>query len=116
MNFERGQDPKHTLSIGKRAQIDKWFEKWASEAEYTIGENLHIIVYGSLSFFSYLNKNLVVYLPDNLSVESNLYIRLSNITSLPENLRVEGWLDLRQTNITSLPDSLKVKGMIYKDF
>ena len=112
MNFERGQDPKHTLNIGQRTLIDKWFKEWAPEAEYTVDENLNIKLRASLYFY----RQPISHLQDNLSVGGILDIRHTLITSLPENLSVEKWLNIRDTEIDSLPDSLKVKGYIYKDF
>jgi hypothetical protein len=52
LNFERGVDPKHSMGIGKKALIKKWFEKWAPDADYEIGPNLSISVGGYL-YLSY---------------------------------------------------------------
>ena len=113
MNFERGQDPRHTLKIGQRALIDEWFERWATMSKYTVNENLNIKVFDNLYFISYK----VTFLPNNLSVEGNLNLcNNTQLTSLPDNLTVRGWLDINGTSISSLPDSLKVGGKIYKDF
>ena len=38
LNFERGQDPKYSIGIGKKALIDKWFEKWARSEERRVGK------------------------------------------------------------------------------
>ena len=92
MNFERGQDPKHTLKIGKRAQIDEWFEEWAPDIRYTVDENLHI------------------------SVRENLYLVESEVSYIPDNLTIQGALYIRDTKITSLPDSLDVGFSAMKDF
>ena len=93
MNFERGQDPKESMGIGKRALIKKWFDDLEiSPDNYTIDDNLNI-------FF-----------------EWDLYLANIPITSLPDNLSVGGSLYLANTKITSLPDNLSVRGEIYKDF
>lgn len=111
-NFERGQDPKHTICIGKRAQIDKWFKEWAPDADYSVDKDLHISVEEGLYF-----RNIrITSLPDNLSVEGYLNLENTQITSLPDNLSVKWSLYLRNTKITSLPDSLSVGGDIYKNF
>ena len=89
LNFERGLDPKHSMKIGKRGLIIKWFSDLGiDESRYEI-------------------------LPD-LSIKVNGNLDLSNtpITSLPGNLSVGRNLDLSNTQITSLPPSLKVKGKI----
>ena len=133
INFERGQDPKKAMNIGKRALIKNWFDVLGvSPEEYTIDDNLNIKVRRSLD----LRYTQITSLPDNLSVEGNLYLANTPIISLPDNLKVEGWLDLRNsqitslpdnlsvgksldlinTKITSLPDNLSVGGEIYKDF
>ena len=89
INFERGLDPKHSMKIGKKALIIKWFSNLdIDESRYEI-------------------------LPDlSIKVNGNLYLSNTQITSLPDNLTVEGNLDLNNTQITSLPPSLKVKGEI----
>ena len=48
------------------------------------------------------------YLPDNLTVDGELYLDYTGIIELPENLTVNGSLTLNGTKITKLPDSLKV--------
>ena len=132
INFERGQNPKHSIGIGKKAQIDKWFEEWVPDVEYVINSDLSIEVEGRLN----LRDTPITSLPDNLSVEGYLSLKNTKITSLPDNLSVGRWLSLRNTpitslpdnlsvgghlnllntQITSLPDSLNVRGSIYKDF
>ena len=113
IEFKRGRDPKRTLGIGKVAQIDQWFEKWAPKVEYKIDDNLNIYVYGNLN----LRNTNVTSLPDNLKVNSNLVLdNTKKLTSLPNNLKVDDHLFLRNTNITSLPDDLEVKRNIFKDF
>jgi len=113
MRFERGQDPKSSMGIGKRALIKKWFDDLdISPDEYTIDDKLNIFLGGSL----YLSNTKITSLPDNLSVERSLDLENSQITSLPDNLSVGGYLDLANTKITSLPDNLSVGGEIYKDF
>ena len=132
MNFERGIDPKHTLKIGKRTQIDLWFEKWAPNTEYTVDENLHIKIERNLylknTLITSLPENLSVggwldlsnsqisYLPDNLRIGGTLDLINTPITYLPDNLSVGSYLDIRNTKITSLPENLKVEGSIYKNF
>ena len=132
INFERGQDPKHSIGIGKRALIDKWFEEWAPDAKYVINSDLSIDVQGHLDFSNTpvaslpdnlnvergldLDDTQISYLPDNLSVGRNLYIEKTQITSLPDNLSIRGSLYLRNTPINSLPDSLRIVGKIYKNF
>lgn len=132
MNFERGKDTRHSIGIGKRALIDKWFKKWAPDAKYIVNKDLHISVKRSLYLnyapitslpdnltiegALYLSGTLITSLPDNLNSKGGLYIRDTEITSLPDNLSVGLNLDIRNTEITSLPDNLRVGGKIYKDF
>ena len=112
MEFERGKDIKHTVGIGQKAQIDKWFEEWAPQVEYVINQNLSIEVRGRLD----LSYCPIASLPDNLSVRGSLDLRNTKIISLPDNLSVGRYLDLRYTRIISLSDSLKVGDNIFKDF
>ena len=112
INFERGRDPKQTIGVGKRAQIDQWFEKWAPNVEYVINPNLSIEVKGSLYFVN----TQITSLPDNLSVERSLDLDDTKITSLPDNLRVGRNLYIEKTQITSLPDNLSVGREIFKKF
>ena len=132
IDFERGQDPKSSIGIGRKALIEKWFRTWASDAEYMIDDDLNIYVRGDLwlrrTQITELPDNLrvggsldlaetqITKLPDNLSVGGYLNLQGTQITELPDNLRVGGLLDLRGTQITKLPKSLKVEGTIYKDF
>ena len=48
ISFQRGVDPKTSLSIGRKALIDEWFKTWAPDVYYTIDSNLNIEVKGSL--------------------------------------------------------------------
>ena len=113
MRFERGQDPKTSMGIGKRALIKKWFDDLGvNPDEYTIDNHLNIKVGGSLN----LENTQITSLPANLSVGEYLDLRNTQITSLPDNLSVGGSLDLENTKITFLPDNLSVRGKIYKDF
>ena len=109
LNFEKGQDPKHSIGIGKIALIKKWFDEWAPDNAYKIDKDLNIEVEGYLD----LENTNITSLPDNLRVERGLYLRKTKITSLPDNLRVGGFLDLENTKITSLPDNLKVGRSLY---
>ena len=52
-------------------------------------------------------------LPDNLKVGGSLELRYTKITTLPDNLHVGGYLDLENTKITSLPNNLKVGDDLY---
>src|ERR1017187_2853093 len=47
-------------------------------------------------------------IPDNLTVNGDLWLSNTSITSLPDNLTVNGYLNLSNTLITSLPDNLTV--------
>ena len=126
LNFERGVDPKHSMKIGKKALIIKWFSDLGiDESRYEILPDLSIKVNGNLDLsntqITSLPDNLTVEgwldlsntqitsLPDNLTVGGSLYSSNTQITSLPDNLTVEGWLDLNNTPITSLPDNLSVE-------
>ena len=60
----------------------------------------------------YLSYTKITSLPDNLTVNGNLFLRNTKITSLPNNLIVNGYLDLSKTLITSLPDNLTVNGTL----
>jgi len=133
MRFERGQDPKKSMGIGRKSLIKKWFDDLdVSPDDYTIDDKLNIKVGGYLD----LRNTPITSLPDNLTVRRFLDLANTPITSLPDNLSVGGWLDLRNsqitslpdnlsvgksldlinTKITSLPDNLSVGGEIYKDF
>ena len=132
ISFERGKDPRKTMGIGMRVQIQQWFKTWAPNVEYTIDDNLNVIVEGYLNLSGtqitelpdnlsvggdlYLRWTQITKLPDNLSVGGYLDLRETQITKLPDNLSVGGWLDLQGTQITELPDNLSVGGKIYKDF
>src|ERR1035437_1711333 len=52
-------------------------------------------------------------IPNNLTVNGDLYLSYTKITSLPNNLTVNGYLDLENTLITSLPNNLTVKDGLY---
>ncbi len=107
INFERGLDPKHSMKIGKRGLIIKWFSDLGiDESRYEILPDLSIKVNGSL----YLSNTQITSLPDNLSVGGSLYLNNTPITSLPDNLTVGGGLYLSNTPITTLPDNLTVGG------
>ena len=113
INFKRGLEPKHALSLGRRALIKKWFDDLdISPDRYVINPDLSIEVGRHLD----LEGTKITSLPDNLSVGGDLYLRGTNITSLPDNLSVGGSLYLRGTKITALPDNLSVGREIYKDF
>ena len=132
ISFKRNLDPKEALGIGLKPRIKQWFDEWASNAIYTINDDLSIIVEGDLDLrntqITYLPDNLTIEgsldlqntqitkLPDNLTVEGNLYLKNTPITKLPDNLTVKGNLWIKNTKIKSLPDTLKVEGDIYKDF
>ena len=132
ISFERGKDPKSVMGIGKRAQIQQWFETWAPNVKYMIDDNLNIYVRRYLDLsgtqITELPDNLrvgrwlslrgtpITELPDNFRVGGSLDLSETQITELPDNLSVGGSLDLSETSITKLPKSLKVKGEIYKDF
>ena len=91
LEFTRSDNPLHTMGIGRRALIDKWFrEANISPGKYTVDKDF------------------------NIYVEGSLYLENTLITSLPDNLTVGGYLHLSNTQITSLPKSLKVKGEIYQ--
>ena len=112
IDFERGQDPKSSIGIGRKALIEKWFRTWAPDVNYTIDDNLNIYVRGDL----WLRGAQITELPDNLSVGGSLDLQRTQITKLPDNLSVGGGLYLQRTQITKLPDNLSVGGEIYKDF
>ncbi len=105
INFERGLDPKHSMKIGKKALIIKWFSNLdIDESRYEILPDLSIKVNGNLD----LSNTQITSLPDNLSVGRNLNLSNTQITSLPDNLTIGGDLYLSNTQITSLPDNLSV--------
>ena len=105
INFERGLDPKHSMKIGKKALIIKWFSNLdIDESRYEILPDLSIKVNGNLD----LSNTQITSLPDNLTVEGWLDLSNTQITSLPDNLTIGGDLYLRNTPITSLPDNLSV--------
>ena len=75
IEFQRGRDPKQALGIGKKAQIDQWFEKWDPDAKYEVDDDFNI----------YIKKNLILY--------------DTNVTFLPDDLKIGGSLTLRNTII-----------------
>ena len=105
INFERGLDPKHSMKIGKKALIIKWFSDLGiDESRYEILPDFSIKIGRYLN----LSNTQITSLPDNLSVGGDLNLSNTPITTLPDNLTVGGWLDLSNTPITSLPDNLTV--------
>ena len=56
----------------------------------------------------FLTNTLITELPDNLIVGGSLCLNYSNITKLPDNLTVGGYLDLIYTHIKKLPNHLVV--------
>ena len=112
ISFKRNLDPKEALGIGLKPRIKQWFDEWASNAIYTINDDLSIIVEGYLD----LRNTQITYLPNNLIIKGWLDLYNTPITKLPDNLTVKGNLDLGNTKIKSLPDTLKVEGSIIKDF
>ena len=52
-------------------------------------------------------------LPDNLTINGNLYCYDSQITKLPDNLTVKGDLYCDNNQLTELPDNLIVKGNLW---
>jgi len=128
--FTRGQDPKTTMNIGKKAEIIKWLTELGVDPRYyEIDDKLNVTVTGNL----YLNYTKITEIPDNLTVGGNLELSYTNIsqlpdnltvgenlilwgikiTKLPDNLTIGGDLDLNHTSITELPKDLVVKGKIY---
>jgi len=55
-----------------------------------------------------LDKERILKLGDNITINSNLKLDESRITSLPKNLKVKGTLDLRYTKISEIPDGTEV--------
>jgi len=104
MKFIRNSDPKSTLRIGARAEIEDWFAKWAPNADYTIGSDFKVIVSGNLV----LGNSQVTHLPEGLTVRGYLHLQGSQISSLPDKLFVGRHLDLSKTPIASLPEGLYV--------
>ena len=93
LNFERGQDPKRSMSIGRVARIKAWFDSvGVSPESYTIDKNF------------------------NIRIIKDLFLSNTPLTSLPEGLSVGRNLYLNNTQLTSLPEDLVVKGRIFKDF
>jgi len=52
-------------------------------------------------------------LPDNLTVRGNLFCDNNQLTKLPDNLTVHGNLWCSRNKLTSLPDDLIVNGDVY---
>jgi len=104
IEFERGIEPREAMKIGKKAQIEKWFDDLGN-INYKIEVDLSIIVEETLNLY---DKKNVTSLPENLQVNGNMDLEGTNITRLPENLTVRGWLDLRDTMISSLPENLSI--------
>ena len=109
INFTRGQDPKAAMNIGKKAEIIKWLTDLRIKTNnYEIDDHLNIYIKNHL-FLGYTNTEL----PDNLTVDGDLFLNFAKITKLPDNLTVGGSLDIRHTNITKLPDNLKINGNLW---
>ena len=104
--FKRGRDVKTSLNIGKRVQIEKWFDTFAPDVEYTIGEDLSVHVDRGLNLF----HTSVTHLPDGLHVDGYIDLQGTPITHLPDGLYVVWDLDLKSTPIKQLPYSLHVGG------
>ena len=75
--------------------------------------NVHYQVEGNVS----LGSTDLTALPDNLSVEGNLYLaNCKGLTALPDNLCVGDFLCLNFcTGLTALPDNLRVGGYLFLD-
>ena len=52
-------------------------------------------------------------LPDNLTINGNLYWSDNKLTKLPDNLTINGDLYCSKNQLTKLPDNLTVKGGLY---
>ena len=107
--FKRSRGVKTSLGLGKRKQIQVWFETFAPDADYTIDDDLSVHVEGNLD----LRNTSVTYLPDGLRVGRSLDLNKTPITHLPDGLRVGGYLDLSGTPITHLPQELRVGGNLF---
>jgi len=127
--FVRGGDPRGTLKIGARTEIELWFAQWVPKVKYVVDENLNIIAKNHFNLagsqVTRLPDNLTVdgwvdlmdsqisYLPDNLTIDSFLDLRNTPIVQLPKNLRIGSSLYLIGTSLTQIPDGTKVDGFIY---
>ena len=108
--FKRGQDVKASLGVGKKIQIEKWFETFAPNVEYIIKTDLSVRVGGDLD----LSDTSITHLPDGLHVVGgDLDLNDTSITHLPDRLYVGGSLDLQGTPIKHLPDRLYVGRILY---
>ena len=115
INFQRGQDPKTAMQIGKKAEIVQWFNDLDIKPQYyEIDDNLNITVNTSLYLYSYTTE-----LPDNLTVNGDLYLTYAKITKLPHNLTIAGNLYLYDgvnAEITEYQKELVVAGKIINLF
>jgi len=135
IDFERGIEPKDAMKIGKKTQIEQWFDNLGiNKSNYSINKDFRVTVNTSLELrredITYFpmenlavsgdllltgNSNLSK-LPNNLEIAGSLDLELTGVINLPDNLIIDGYLDLAYTKITSLPDNLSVNGSLWIGF
>jgi hypothetical protein len=129
VNFERGLDPKSSIGIGLRSQIEKWMKKVKIDPEdYTIDENFNIVLFtpenlvltntpwvdsytpfaANAKVLSIYDYTKIDYIPENMTVYGGVFMAESKIASIPSTFKPLSYLDLRFWKGTSLPDNFTV--------
>ncbi|NUF26552.1 hypothetical protein [Gilliamella sp. ESL0254] len=94
-------DKKNSQQVNLRYKLFFNYLK-QQETDYSIKDN-HIYISDNL----YIDDDEAKFiLPDNLSIEGDLYLNNNYIRQLPNNLSVEGDLILYKTKINQLPEDL----------
>jgi len=78
--------------------IEKWFAKWAPDAEYNIDKYLNIEIANFVKITNH-SKSIKLSLPDNMTFLKSLLIYDYGFDKLPNNLTVYGTLDIYSTAI-----------------
>jgi len=112
--------------------LKAWFLKWDPDAEYTIEDNLDVLVSSVL----YLSGSECSLIPENIISVNGLNIANTKITKLPDklklikysfnaantkleyldpDLKIGGSVNLRDTLVTSIPNHLRLTGLNLKN-
>jgi hypothetical protein len=107
IEFERGIEPKDAMKIGKKAQIEKWFnDRGISPNDYEILDDLSVIIDRDLDL--YHRKNVTYFPTNNMTIKGCLDLDGTDVSELPDILIVRDWMDIRHTSIKTLPKGLSV--------
>lgn len=108
MDFTRNGTIHDVLGIGKKVQIDNWFDKWKPSCIYDIDDNYIIHIRDDFELGFYFASDKPPNLPDNLYIHGDMDLRYATFTKLPKNLHVDGSLDLYESAIDDIPGDLYV--------